>query len=66
MNAKFVNFLKFCRDSEKMYQVFNLLGLALISKFLTCVITFGIRTPTGIFMPTLLIGACFGRYSYKA
>jgi chloride channel 3/4/5 len=44
-----------------MYEVFNLLGLALISKLLTCVITFGIRTPTGIFMPTLLIGACFGR-----
>ncbi|RIA80878.1 chloride channel [Glomus cerebriforme] len=46
---------------EGMYEIFNLLGLALISKFLTCVITFGIRTPAGIFIPTLLIGACFGR-----
>ncbi|CAJ0907314.1 14576_t:CDS:2 [Entrophospora sp. SA101] len=35
--------------------------VALISKFLTCIITFGIRTPAGIFIPALLIGACFGR-----
>ncbi|CAI2199684.1 3994_t:CDS:2, partial [Funneliformis geosporum] len=46
---------------EEMFDVFCLLGLALISKFLTCVITFGVRTPAGIFIPALLIGACFGR-----
>ncbi|CAG8546478.1 15064_t:CDS:10 [Funneliformis mosseae] len=46
---------------EEMFDVFCLLGLALISKFLTCVITFGVRTPAGIFIPSLLIGACFGR-----
>ncbi|CAG8712094.1 uncharacterized protein OCT59_010038 [Rhizophagus irregularis] len=44
-----------------MFEAFYLLGLALISKFLTCVITFGIRVPAGIFIPALLVGACFGR-----
>ncbi|CAG8463355.1 9168_t:CDS:10 [Acaulospora morrowiae] len=48
-------------NPEDVGAVFRLLGITLISKFLTCIITFGIRVPAGIFIPALLIGACFGR-----
>lgn len=34
---------------------------AMISKGLLTVITFGIKLPAGIFIPTLAVGACFGR-----
>ncbi|RHZ54295.1 hypothetical protein Glove_428g54 [Diversispora epigaea] len=46
---------------EEVKPIIYLLLIALISKFMTCIITFGIRTPAGIFIPSLLIGACFGR-----
>ncbi|CAG8445792.1 5586_t:CDS:10 [Diversispora eburnea] len=46
---------------EEVKPIIYLLLVALISKFLTCIITFGIRTPAGIFIPSLLIGACIGR-----
>ncbi|CAJ0764270.1 21221_t:CDS:10, partial [Entrophospora sp. SA101] len=48
-------------SAKDVYPIFHLLAVALMSKFLTCIITFGIRTPAGIFIPALLIGACFGR-----
>jgi chloride channel 3/4/5 len=34
---------------------------AMISKGLLTVVTFGIKLPAGIFIPTLAVGACFGR-----
>lgn len=34
---------------------------AMISKGLLTIITFGIKLPAGIFIPTLAVGACFGR-----
>ncbi|KAM0793320.1 hypothetical protein ACM66B_000778 [Microbotryomycetes sp. NB124-2] len=37
------------------------LGLALLAKFLLTVITFGIKLPAGIFIPTLAVGAFAGR-----
>jgi len=37
------------------------LGLQSLRKFLLTVITFGIKTPAGIFIPSMAIGACFGR-----
>ena len=33
----------------------------MIVKALLTVVTFGIRVPAGIFIPTLGVGACFGR-----
>ncbi|KAK0539110.1 hypothetical protein OC835_001245 [Tilletia horrida] len=34
---------------------------AMITKGLLTIITFGIKLPAGIFIPTLAVGACFGR-----
>lgn len=34
---------------------------AMISKGVLTIITFGIKLPAGIFIPTLAVGACFGR-----
>ncbi|CAG8801324.1 24135_t:CDS:2, partial [Gigaspora rosea] len=47
--------------AEDISRIILLLCAAMVSKFLTCVITFGIRVPAGIFIPSLLIGACAGR-----
>ncbi|CAG8511417.1 1253_t:CDS:10 [Cetraspora pellucida] len=49
-----------CNDESDSKRA-GLCAIAMISKFLTCVITFGIRVPAGIFIPSLLIGACVGR-----
>ncbi|TDL24300.1 hypothetical protein BD410DRAFT_116394 [Rickenella mellea] len=37
------------------------IGLALLVKGALTVVTFGIKLPAGIFIPTLGVGACFGR-----
>ena len=37
------------------------LGIALIVKGVLTIVTFGIKLPAGIFIPTLGVGACFGR-----
>ena len=37
------------------------IGVALIVKGFLTIITFGIKVPAGIFIPTLGVGACFGR-----
>lgn len=37
------------------------IGVALIVKGFLTIITFGIKIPAGIFIPTLGVGACFGR-----
>ncbi|KAJ9086614.1 hypothetical protein DSO57_1002336 [Entomophthora muscae] len=37
------------------------LSLTILEKFLLTVITFGIKTPAGIFVPSMAVGACFGR-----
>ena len=37
------------------------IGVALIVKGLLTIVTFGIKLPAGIFIPTLGVGACFGR-----
>lgn len=34
---------------------------AMVAKGLLTIITFGIKLPAGIFIPTLAVGACFGR-----
>ena len=35
--------------------------MALFVKGLLTVITFGLRVPAGIFVPSMAVGACFGR-----
>lgn len=37
------------------------IGVALVVKGFLTIITFGIKVPAGIFIPTLGVGACFGR-----
>lgn len=37
------------------------LGLAFLIKAFLMIITFGIRVPGGIFIPSMVVGACFGR-----
>ncbi|KAH8119432.1 clc channel [Phellopilus nigrolimitatus] len=37
------------------------IGVALIVKGALTIVTFGIKVPAGIFIPTLGVGACFGR-----
>ena len=37
------------------------MGIAMVVKGLLMVVTFGIKVPAGIFIPTLGVGACFGR-----
>ncbi len=37
------------------------IGIALVVKGVLTIVTFGIKLPAGIFIPTLGVGACFGR-----
>lgn len=37
------------------------IGIALLVKGSLTIVTFGIKLPAGIFIPTLGVGACFGR-----
>lgn len=39
----------------------NAIGIAMVVKGFLTIVTFGIRVPAGIFIPTLGVGACFGR-----
>ena len=43
------------------WPVIRAIGTALIVKAALTVVTFGIRLPAGIFIPTLGVGACVGR-----
>ena len=42
-------------------KVIGSLSIALVVKGGLAIITFGIKLPAGIFIPTLGVGACFGR-----
>ncbi|CAE6511278.1 unnamed protein product [Rhizoctonia solani] len=46
---------------EEVGAVIGAIGTALIVKGALTIITFGIKLPAGIFIPTLGVGACFGR-----
>ena len=37
------------------------IAFAMVAKGLLTIVTFGIKLPAGIFIPTLAVGACFGR-----
>jgi chloride channel 3/4/5 len=45
----------------KYNEVVKLLALAIIQKFILTVITFGLKVPCGVFIPSLAMGSLFGR-----
>lgn len=46
---------------EDVGPLISAIGTAMVVKGLLTVVTFGIKLPAGIFIPTLGVGACFGR-----
>lgn len=46
---------------NSFWGVFVLLGLTMVVKILLTVVTFGAKVPAGIFIPSMVVGACFGR-----
>ncbi|GAA5977293.1 hypothetical protein JCM5350_002419 [Sporobolomyces pararoseus] len=51
------------KTPQHVWPVIKVVGIATILKALLTVATFGIRVPAGIFIPTLAVGAAFGRIS---
>jgi TRAP-type mannitol/chloroaromatic compound transport system permease large subunit len=49
------------REQEQLHVVLSAIAVTLVVKGLLTIITFGIKVPAGIFIPTLGVGACFGR-----
>ncbi|KAG9122291.1 hypothetical protein FRC07_001406 [Ceratobasidium sp. 392] len=47
--------------AEDVAAVARAIGVALVVKGVLTIVTFGIKLPAGIFIPTLGVGACFGR-----
>lgn len=52
-----------CEGGENIYstEVFAIMAIAAIVRFLQTVMTFGTGVPAGLFVPSLFIGACIGR-----
>jgi chloride channel 3/4/5 len=46
---------------KQTFHVMRMIAVALIVKAALTVVTFGIKVPAGIFIPTLGVGACAGR-----
>ncbi|KAG0325749.1 glycerol ethanol, ferric requiring protein [Dissophora globulifera] len=46
---------------ENTWRMVALLFLALVMRILTCTISYGAKVPAGIFVPSMAIGALFGR-----
>nr|XP_018261404.1 voltage-gated chloride channel [Kwoniella dejecticola CBS 10117]OBR83562.1 voltage-gated chloride channel [Kwoniella dejecticola CBS 10117] len=46
---------------HEIASVIRTIGTALLIKGALTIITFGIKLPAGIFIPSLVVGACFGR-----
>jgi len=49
------------REREQVHAVLGAIAVTLLVKGALTIITFGIKVPAGIFIPTLGVGACFGR-----
>ena len=47
--------------TSEVYYAILLLFLAILFKLTTTILTFGSKIPTGLFIPTMYIGACTGR-----
>lgn len=50
-----------CVPSQESAGLMQSIAVALVVKGVLTIITFGIKVPAGIFIPTLGVGACFGR-----
>ncbi|MEQ2164452.1 H(+)/Cl(-) exchange transporter 5 [Goodea atripinnis] len=53
--------IAWCRTREGLYTALWQLALALIFKMLITVITFGMKVPSGLFIPSMAVGAIAGR-----
>lgn len=49
------------KEGQPPWSILKTITLAMIIKGLLTVVTFGMKLPAGIFVPTLAVGACFGR-----
>ncbi|KAF9919947.1 glycerol ethanol, ferric requiring protein [Linnemannia zychae] len=54
------DYMGLCK-SENTWKMVILLFLALVMRFATCAISYGAKVPAGIFVPSMAIGALFGR-----
>ena len=48
-------------NSEEVWSVVQAILVAMLVKTILTIVTFGIKLPAGIFIPTLGVGACAGR-----
>lgn len=48
-------------DPDSILPIVNAIAIALLVKGALTIVTFGIKVPAGIFIPTLGVGACAGR-----
>ncbi|KAI9206915.1 putative voltage-gated chloride channel [Polychytrium aggregatum] len=48
-------------DDNRMVGTLLLLGIALVTRMALTTVTFGVKVPAGIFIPSMVIGALFGR-----
>ncbi|KAA1098552.1 hypothetical protein PGT21_036394 [Puccinia graminis f. sp. tritici] len=58
--ASNLDVFSFC-DSNQVFSTVILLLIASVAKAVITSMTFGIQVPSGIFLPAISIGACFGR-----
>lgn len=49
------------REPSQVWPLVSSIGWTLVAKGLLTIVTFGIKLPAGIFIPSLVVGACFGR-----
>ncbi|TIB66930.1 hypothetical protein E3P77_01929 [Wallemia ichthyophaga] len=49
------------KEGQAPWSILKTISLAMIIKGVLTVVTFGMKLPAGIFIPTLAVGACFGR-----
>ncbi|KAF9091068.1 glycerol ethanol, ferric requiring protein [Mortierella sp. AD031] len=54
------DYMGLCKP-ENTWKMVALLFLALVMRFATCAISYGAKVPAGIFVPSMAIGALFGR-----
>ncbi|KAF9366123.1 glycerol ethanol, ferric requiring protein [Mortierella sp. NVP85] len=54
------DYMGLCKP-ENAWRMVALLFLALVMRFVTCTISYGAKVPAGIFVPSMAIGALFGR-----
>ncbi|OAV95134.1 hypothetical protein PTTG_03862 [Puccinia triticina 1-1 BBBD Race 1] len=59
-SASNLDVFSFC-DPSQVFSTVVLLLIAAVAKAVVTSITFGIQVPSGIFLPAISIGACFGR-----